>query len=144
MQETATVVTSPNACLLAGDVPHGAKQARRFSGAILSSGISHVVLFFAGLILWSLLPDIAPPSSPTKFDTPREIVWLDIPGPGGGGGGGGNRMPEPPRKAELEGKQKVVVPAEKTPKLEKPELKEVPKPEPTVNIPAVTAAAGLQ
>ncbi|MBP7569579.1 MAG: TonB family protein [Acidobacteria bacterium] len=41
------------------------------------------------------------------------IVWLNVPGPGGGGGGGGNRMPEPPRKAELPGREKITVPVTK-------------------------------
>ena len=45
----------------------------------------------------------------------NDIVWLAVPGPGGGGGGGGNKAPEPPRKAELPGKDKITVPVEKAP-----------------------------
>ena len=41
------------------------------------------------------------------------IIWLSQPGPGGGGGGGGNKMKEPPRQAELPGKDKITVPVEK-------------------------------
>ena len=40
------------------------------------------------------------------------IIWLSQPGPGGGGGGGGNKMKEPPRQAELPGKDKITVPVE--------------------------------
>ena len=40
------------------------------------------------------------------------IIWLAEPGPGGGGGGGGNKMKEPPRQAELPGKDKITVPVE--------------------------------
>ena len=72
-----------------------------------------------------------------------QIIWLAEPGPGGGGGGGGNKMPDPPRKAELPGKDKITVPIEKPPVLEPP--KEEPKEEPTpieaLTIPAVTLAA---
>ncbi len=49
-------------------------------------------------------------AEPTKLDS---IVWLNVPGPGGGGGGGGNRMPEPPRKAQLPGSEKLSVPVTK-------------------------------
>ena len=45
----------------------------------------------------------------------KDIVWMAVPGPGGGGGGGGNKSPEPPRKAELPGKEKITVPVEKKP-----------------------------
>jgi protein TonB len=38
-------------------------------------------------------------------------VWLNELGPGGGGGGGGNAMPEPPRHAELRGRDARTVPA---------------------------------
>src|SRR4051812_9128759 len=54
-----------------------------------------------------------------------QIVWLAEPGPGGGGGGGGNRTPEPPKKAELPGKEKISVPAVKPPE----PTPEPPKPE---------------
>jgi TonB family protein len=70
----------------------------------------------------------------------QHIVWLNVPGPGGGGGGGGNRMKEPPRKAELPGKDKITVPVEKPPKLEAPkqEAKKEPNPVEQLMIPAKT------
>jgi TonB family protein len=72
--------------------------------------------------------------------TNQHIVWLNVPGPGGGGGGGGNRMKEPPRKAELPGKDKITVPVEKPPKLEAPkqEAKNEPNPVEQLMIPAKT------
>jgi TonB family protein len=67
----------------------------------------------------------------------NQIVWLSQPGPGGGGGGGGNKMKEPPRVAELPGKDKITVPVEKAPKLEVPkEAKNEPNPLEQLNIPA--------
>jgi hypothetical protein len=44
---------------------------------------------------------------------------LSQPGPGGGGGGG-NKMPDPPKKAELKGEQKISVPTPPEPKPEPP------------------------
>jgi TonB family protein len=72
-----------------------------------------------------------------------QIVWLSQPGPGGGGGGGGNKAPEPPRAAQLPGKEKISVPAVKPPAIE-PEPKpkpEEPPPLQEVNIPAKTLGA---
>ena len=69
----------------------------------------------------------------------KDIIWLDMPGPGGGGGGGGNQKQEPPRKAELEGKEKITVPAVKPPSIEM--KKEEPNPVQNLNIPAETLAS---
>src|SRR5215470_15470622 len=72
----------------------------------------------------------------------KNIIWLSEPGPGGGGGGGGNKMKEPPRKAELPGKDKITVPVEKPPKLEPPQQVKNEPPIEQFNIPAkLTAAA---
>lgn len=130
--------TSPNSRFLAGDVPHGEHQAKRFSSAFGVSMFSHVAGVVLALFVLSRLPE-AGPAAPVERPLTSEIVWLADPGPGGGGGGGGNQDPEPPRKAELPGKDKLTVPVAPTPKPEPP--KEVP-PEPQLNIPAVTAQLG--
>src|SRR5262249_47513710 len=67
-----------------------------------------------------------------------KIVWLSDPGPGGGGGGG-NKMPDPPKKAEVktEKPKKISVPTEPKPT---PELKPDPPPLEALNIPAVPFA----
>src|SRR5262245_59201520 len=64
------------------------------------------------------------------------IIWLNQSGPGGGGGGGGNKMKEPPRKAELPGKDKITVPVAKPPKIEATQAKNEPPPIEQFNIPA--------
>ena len=69
----------------------------------------------------------------------KNIIWLDMPGPGGGGGGGGNQKQEPPRQAELDGKEKITVPAVKPPSMEM--KKEEPNPVQNLNIPAETLAS---
>ena len=107
-------------------------------GALGASVLSHA----AFLLLFVLIAHFAPEPVrqailPDRL--PDEIVWLAEPGPGGGGGGGGNQMKEPPKPAELPGKEKITVPAVKPPSLEVQKPKE-PEPEPQVNIPAQTMA----
>jgi TonB family protein len=134
---------SPNAVFMAGDVPHGASEKLRFGNAFGVSFFTHLAIFVLGVFVVANLPD--PPVTSTPFDMPRDIIWLAQEGPGGGGGGGGNRMPDPPRKAEMKGPDKITVPIDKPPKLENPKPpKDVPKPEQQVVIPAVAASAGIQ
>ena len=132
---------SPNARLLAGDVDGVASAKVRFGNAFGVSMAVHVALFVTSLLILSRVPAIVEPAK-SSLDFAKDIVWLDQPGPGGGGGGG-NRRPEPIRKAEMPGKEKITVPAAKPPKIENPAPpKDIP-PQPTMNIPAVAAAAGI-
>lgn len=117
--------------------------AERKSG--VGVGASVAAHMAVGLIILMVMR-FAPQPSAADFipDVPvNDIVWLAMPGPGGGGGGGGNKAPEPPRKAELPGKDKITVPVEKAP-TPKPEP---PKPDPPpaeLLIPAQTMAAAEQ
>jgi TonB family protein len=131
--------TSPNSRFLAGDVSAtGASKVRAGNAAVVSFAAHAALLLLVGLVLTSpevakLLPDALP----------KEIVWLSQEGPGGGGGGGGNRTPEPPRKAELPGQQKITVPVAKPPKLESPEPpKDVTNP--PIVIPAQPMASAIE
>ena len=117
--------------------------AERKSGfGVGASVAAHVAV---GLIM-VLAVRFGPQPSAAEFipDAPiNDIVWLATPGPGGGGGGGGNKAPEPPRKAELPGRDKLTVPVEKAPT----PTPEPPKPEPPpaeLLIPAQTMAAAEQ
>ena len=132
---------SPNARLLAGDVDDAASAKVRFGNAFGVSMAVHVALFLTTLLVLSRVPEIVSPAK-ASLDFTKDIVWLDQPGPGGGGGGG-NRRPEPIRKAELPGKEKITVPAAKPPKIENPAPPKDVAPQPTMNIPAVAAAAGI-
>lgn len=134
--------TSPNSLFLAGDVPHGERQGRRFGGAFGVSLLSHVAVALLAFFVLTQLPE---PARNIVFErlNPPEIVWLATPGPGGGGGGGGNQNPEPPRPAELPGKEKIAVPVAKPPEPAPPKPEPPkPEPEPKLNIPAQTAALG--
>jgi protein TonB len=118
------------------------KQGKRIGPALGFAMVYHVVAAFL-LILAVRYGNGSTASTaailPEQPD-PR-IVWLSQPGPGGGGGGGGNQMKEPPRKAELPGKDKLTVPVSKPPAIEAPRQAKVePNPIELLNIPAKSLA----
>ncbi len=114
------------------------RQSRVGIGA---SVVSHVIMGVITFMVMRYVPEAQTLDAPPPA-APKEIVWLSEPGPGGGGGGGGNKTPEPPRKVELPGKEKITVPVEKKPEIEPP--KEEPPPLQALNIPARTMAAAEQ
>ena len=116
------------------------QQEKRMGGAIGMSIVTHGALLLLFMLFASLMPEqVRQAILPDRL--PNEIVWLAEPGPGGGGGGGGNQMKEPPKKAELPGKDKISVPVVKPPSVELKKPEPAPEPEPEVNIPAQTMAA---
>lgn len=130
---------SPNARFLAGDTATGGLDAKRAGNATLMSIVVHLSFVLLALLAIANPPSVRPPQ--TSDALPTDIVWLDRPGPGGGGGGGGNRMPDPPRKAELKGAEKVTVPVTKPPEAKL--VKETPKPPAQIEIPAQQTATGV-
>ncbi len=125
------------------DVPFLFEQQRkRFGGAFLSALAYHATI----VIVLILASRIGPSQRAAVLpDKPNDsIIWLAEPGPGGGGGGGGNEMEEPPKQAELPGKDEVTVPAIKAPKEAPPPPKpKEPEPDPlaSLTIPAATLAS---
>jgi TonB family protein len=118
------------------------QQQKRIGNAIGISVVTHLALVGLILLVGALLPKRVYQSIlPDRL--PDSIVWLSQPGPGGGGGGGGNRTPEPPKPAELPGKQKITVPAVKPPEPTQEVKPEPPKQE-EINIPAQTLAAATE
>jgi TonB family protein len=118
-------------------------QTKRTSSALVVSFGAHIAFF----LLMIVLVRVGAQSTLTEAVLPEQlnaqIVWLPEEGPGVGGGGGGNRMPEPPRPAELPGKDKLTVPVMKPPELEAPKPTEEPPQIAQLNIPAVTLSAGV-
>lgn len=118
------------------------RQSRIGVGASIGA---HVLFVVAGILIatYAPTPDVA---APRTLDIPADkIVWLSEPGPGGGGGGGGNERPEPPKEAEVPGREEISVPVERppAPKPEPPKPLEEPK-EPEFNIPAKTLGDASQ
>ena len=68
--------------------------------SMLGAGlVTHLVIIGLVLLLLAILPKRAYQAIlPDRLSD--KIVWLSDPGPGGGGGGG-NKMPDPPKKAEV-------------------------------------------
>jgi TonB family protein len=118
------------------------QEPKRMTASLAASGALQVI--FASFIIWvSHFPSKPYTAAALLPEKPNsQIIWLSQPGPGGGGGGGGNRMKEPPRQAELPGKDKITVPVQKAPpKLEQQVAKNEPPPIEQLNIPAKTLAA---
>jgi protein TonB len=120
------------------------EQQKRLPPAFLGALAYHVgllaLMFLA--IRYQHPTTVVMPLVPDRTDA--RIVWLNEPGPGGGGGGGGNRMKEPPRPAELPGKDKLTVPVSKPPKLEPVKPTKEPDPVEQLNIPAKSLAAATE
>jgi protein TonB len=124
---------SPNARFLAGSLPVSDTSWKSYLLKSSWSVLLHVLGL--GLLLWALTRSGAMAQLAKAVNVP-DITWIATPGPGGGGGGGGNKMPDPPRKAEITPpKPRAIEPPKTTP--------EPPKPIPQANIPAVTAVAEL-
>src|SRR4051812_49712399 len=124
---------SPNARFLAGSLPVSDTSWKSYLLKSSWSVLLHVLGL--GLLLWALTRSGAMAQLAKAVNVP-DITWIATPGPGGGGGGGGNKMPDPPRKAEITPpKPRAIEPPKATP--------EPPKPIPQANIPAVTAGGGM-
>src|SRR5439155_1171931 len=112
---------------------------KRIAPAFAGSLVSHAAFGLLALFLVRYGSTASTTAALLPEQPNVNITWLNQPGPGGGGGGGGNRMKEPPRKAELPGKDKITVPVSKAPKLEVQEIRSL---DPTFGLDqqAVTAA----
>ena len=133
---------SPNAHFLVGEMPAPVQLQSHWR---VMTGGSALPLIVVALCVYVALrvPPVREAINQQLIDN-FNLTFLQVPGPGGGGGGGGNKMPEPPKKAELTGKEKQVVPVTKPPEItpiEKP--KDVPKVQ-ELNIPAQVVASGVQ
>jgi len=115
---------------------------KRIGPAALASFAYHIVM--VAVLLWAIRYTANRTTEAAVLpEHPNSgIIWLNQLGPGGGGGGGGNRMKEPPRKAELPGKDKLTVPVVKQPAVTPQIAKNEPNPVEQLNIPAkITASA---
>ena len=113
-------------------------EKRHLGGAFGASVASHIAMVIVAVLVLRYMPR----PQVAEFvpeQLPEEIVWLAEEGPGGGGGGGGDNTPEPARKVELPGKEKISVPVEVEPEPVKTPPKEEP-PQETL-LPAVQTAA---
>lgn len=114
------------------------QSQKRSAGALAISLAIHGAMF--ALAVWvAMNPSVQRTADSLVDNVSKEIVWLDMKGPGGGGGGGGNRMPEPIKKAELKGLDKLTVPVVK-PAIQ-PQEKPPESPVQNLTVPAQTLAS---
>lgn len=72
-------------------------QQKRFGGAVGISAMVHVAVIVLLVVAVRFVPDeVIQAVLPERLN----VVFLPSPGPGGGGGGG-NKMPDPPKPAEI-------------------------------------------
>lgn len=116
----------------------GGQREGRVGGAMGVSIVTHLAIIGAVLLFLRFSPSVTDALPDVRN---LGIVWLPIEGPGGGGGGG-NQSPEPPRKAQTPGREKIAVPTERPPDIKTPQL-DAPEPqEVKLTIPAVAQNAG--
>ena len=114
------------------------RPQKRIAPAFVASLTSHIALGLLAVMIVRYGGNAAAEIPVVAQANPKNIIWLTQPGPGGGGGGGGNQMKEPPRKAELKGKDKLTVPVDKAPTLEVTKREATPIEQ--LNIPAKSLA----
>lgn len=148
MQESAPgtpAAIDPHVTHVRADRPidvHFSFEGTQSRVGVTASILSHIAMGVIAILVMRYTPEAqsldVPPETLVK-----DIVWIAEPGPGGGGGGGGNNNPEPPRKAELPGKEKITVPVERKPDLTPPPdpPKEEPPPPEDLTIPAKSMAS---
>ncbi len=121
------------------------QQSQRLLPSLGAAFLLQVGVIALLILLARFTPAINLTPATMPDDISDQIVWLSQPGPGGGGGGGGNQMKEPPRAAELPGKDKITVPVEKPPSIAPPKPTQVePIPVEQLNIPALTLSSGAE
>ena len=118
------------------------RRDTRLGAAFVASLVYHVAVF-SFLIFMVRYGSHTTAAALLPYQPSSDIIWLSQPGPGGGGGGGGNRMKEPPRQAELPGKDTITVPVSKPPALALQQAKVEPNPVEQLNLPAMSLAAAL-
>jgi protein TonB len=121
------------------------QQQKRLGPAFAASLASHLVMFAALFLAVASSSKRTATAASSPGQAPGGIIWLSDPGPGGGGGGGGNQMKEPPRHAELPGRDSMTVPVAKRPPLEHPEPAKIEPDRVTLlNIPAKSLASAAE
>jgi protein TonB len=116
----------------------------RMAPAVAASLGTHLALAIALFLIAGYTPQRRPVATILQSTPDADVVWLPKTGPGGGGGGGGNRMKDPPRSAQLPGRDAITVPVQKPPTLEslRQDRKE-PNPVEQLDIPVKPLAAGI-
>jgi protein TonB len=122
---------------------HFSFENRQSSVGVGASVAAHLLALVLAFVVMNYrpAPRVFEPEPELKTD---RLVFLAVEGPGGGGGGGGNLKKEPPRVAEMPGRDKITVPVEKKPEPKPTPKVEEPPPLEALNIPVVNMAAAAE
>jgi periplasmic protein TonB len=134
--------TSPNARFLAGNITGARVPRSRIGNALSASLLTHAAGFLLVAVVVSRLPDRTRPAIITP-EMPPHITWIAVAGLGGGGNSG-NQRPEPARRAELPGRERLTVPVTKPEVSAREAITDPSNPEQRLLIPAITTMAGLE
>jgi len=122
-----------------GDRPVGARH--NAAAAVVSASSHAAFVLFALMLVRASAPGGGAPGTALR-DNSAKIVFFDDPRDGRGGGGSGNRQAQPPRAAEMPGRDRITVPVARSASFNlTPPLPE-PSPVETLQIAAVSLAAG--
>lgn len=123
----------------AGDFQFGIKPQRTAAAFLVSFALQAGVVLLLYFVGRAGLQAVGVIAKNEPIEIPELVFKAHLEGPGGGGGGGGNRMPDPPKKAEAKGPDKITVPVA-------PEVAPIEAPPPTqvaqVNAPVIPTNSG--
>ena len=121
-----------------GDRPIGARY--NATAAVVSASSHAVFVVFALMLVRATTPGGAPGTA--VQDRSAKIVFFEDPRDGRGGGASGNQHVEPSRAAEMPGRDSTTVPVARPPSLNLTQPLPQPDPIETLQIAAVSLAAG--
>ena len=116
---------------------------QRIAPAAMASAMSHLAAAAIAVVLTSVLPGSRANRAAQQGERADKIVWLSDQRSGRGGGGSGGNMPQPPRRAEMPGRDAITVPVAMT---RSPDAAADREPDPVrhLTIPAIPTAAGVE
>jgi protein TonB len=122
-----------------GDRPIGARH--NATAAVVSASSHAAFVLFALMLVRASAPVGGTPGAAVR-DTSAKIVFFEDSRDGRGGGGSGNQRPQPSRAAERPGRDRTTVPVARSASVNLTPRRSEPTPVETLQIAAVSLAAG--
>jgi protein TonB len=122
-----------------GDRPIGARH--NATAAVVSASSHAAFVLLALMLVRASAPGGGAPGEAQR-DSSAKIVFFEDPRAGGGGGGGGNQHAQPSRAAEMPGRDRATVPVARSASFNLTQPLPEPNPVETLQIAAVSLAAG--
>ena len=118
---------------------------RRLGPAFLASLATHLAMVVIAVLVIRSAATTPPGSAAAVQAGHPRLAWLPEPGAGRGGGGGGDHSVDPPRRAELPGREALTVRVAEPPTLDpSTQVRTESEPVPRLNIPVAALALGTE